>query len=228
VVDVHQARSVDRPQITELLLRVFVVVRALEVGLGSGGERDARTVGDHVPDGGAVFAMAGVGRDVFADPIIEGELAAFDEHVHDRRGDRLGRRVDAERCIGFDRDLLGVRRVGRSIAPAVPDRPVQHDLAVVSQAHLDRRMHAGLIPVAGGFPDPLDDPRVDPGVVLVADRGYRVEVFWHPDSALRVVHAVRVRGAASAELSTVGRLSTGRHFSVGFCRLNSLKFEHAF
>jgi len=90
VVDVHQARAVDRSQVTELLLRICMVVRALEVGPWSGRERDTCTVGDHVPDGGAVFTVAGVGRDVLTDPIVEREVAALDEHVDDGRGDRLG------------------------------------------------------------------------------------------------------------------------------------------
>src|ERR1700722_12277326 len=161
--------------------------------------------------------------------------------MHDGCGDRLGGRVDAERRIGLYGDLLGVGRVGRGVAPAVPDRPVQDNLAVVPQAHLDRRMHAGLIPVAGGLPDPLDGRGVDLGVVLVADCGDGVEVGGGPDSALPVLlagHACPLWltvetpprgyvGAAVIELSTVGRLSTGEGLWVCFRRLGWLVFEHA-
>ena len=50
-------------------------------------------------------------------------------------------------------------------------------------------MHAGLVPVAGGLPDPFDGRRVDPGVVLVADCGDGVEVGGDADSALQVILA---------------------------------------
>src|SRR5882757_10798292 len=161
--------------------------------------------------------------------------------MHDGCGDRLRGRVNAERRIGLYGDLLGVGRVGRGVAPAVPDRPVQHDLAVVPHAHLDRRMHAGLVPVAGGLPDPLDGRRVDPGVVLVADCGDGVEVRGDPDSAPQVILAGHARplwstfetpqrgyvGDAVVELSTVGRLSTGGGLWAYFRRLAWLVFEHA-
>jgi hypothetical protein len=35
--------------------------------------------------------VTGVARQVVADPVVEGERAALDEHVHHRAGDRLGR-----------------------------------------------------------------------------------------------------------------------------------------
>ena len=122
VVDVHQARPVQRLQFAELLPGVLAVVHAFEVGPGSAGDRDARAVGHHVPDRGAVLAVAGVGRQVVAHAVVEREFSPFDQHVHDRRRDRLGRRVRAERRFRCDRHLFGVRRIGRRVTPAVADR----------------------------------------------------------------------------------------------------------
>ena len=184
VIDVHQARPVDRLEVAEHLAGVLAVVHALEVGLRARRERDARAVGHHVPDGGAVLAVAGVGRQVVAHPVVEREHPAFDEHVHDRGRHRLGRGVHAERRLRGDRDLLGVRRILGTVAPAVPDRPVQHDLALVPQADLDRRVHARPVPVPCGLPDPLDGRGVDPGVVLSADRRDGVEVGGDPDPSV--------------------------------------------
>ena len=132
-------------------------------------------MGHHVPDGGAVFAVTGVAGQVVADPVVEREVAAFDEHVHDGGADRLGRRVHAERRPGGDGDLLGARWIVGTVAPAVPDGPVQHDIPVVPQAHLDRQVHAGGVPVPRRRPDPLDGGRVDAGVVLGADVRHRVQ-----------------------------------------------------
>src|SRR6202007_2474887 len=70
VVDVHQPRPIERSQLAELFLRILVVIRAAKVWPGAGGERDARAVGQHVADRGAVFAVAGVAGDVFANPVI--------------------------------------------------------------------------------------------------------------------------------------------------------------
>ena len=116
-------------------------------------------------------------------------MPAFDEHVHDGRGDRLGRRVHAERSLGGDGNLFGVGRIVGTVAPAVPDGAVQHDLPVVPQAHLDRRMHAGGVPVPRRRPDPLDGGRVDAGVVLGADVGHGVEVGGDADPAVSVTPA---------------------------------------
>src|SRR6185436_2671578 len=71
VVDVHHSRWVDGPQVSEHFTGVFAVVHPLQVGLGTGSEGNARAVGQHVPDGGAVLAVAGVGRQVLADPVVE-------------------------------------------------------------------------------------------------------------------------------------------------------------
>ena len=82
------------------------------------------------------------------------------------------------------------RRAGRrGVAPAVPDRPVEHDFAVVPQAELDRRVHSRLIPVPGGLPDPFDGRGVDAGVVFVADRGDGLKICRDADRALQVILA---------------------------------------
>src|ERR1700733_9634465 len=83
VVDVHEPRPVQRAQVAELFLRVLVIIGPFEVRPGSGRKRHAGAVSDHVPDRGAVLAVAGVRRYVLADPVVEGELTALDEHGHD-------------------------------------------------------------------------------------------------------------------------------------------------
>ncbi len=118
VVDVHQARPVDRLQFAEHLAGVLAVVHAVEVRPRPGGERHARAVGHHVPDRGAVLAVAGVGGQVVADPVVEREDAAFDEHVHDGRGDRLGRGVHAERRFRCDRQPFRRRADRRARCPS--------------------------------------------------------------------------------------------------------------
>ncbi|COY60332.1 Uncharacterised protein [Mycobacterium tuberculosis] len=95
-------------------------------------------------------------------------MSALDEHVYNGRRDRLGRRVHAERGVSRHRDLLGIGLIGGGVAPAVPDRAVEHDPPMVPNAQLDRGMHTGPIPMACGPPDPVDGRTVDFGVVLFA------------------------------------------------------------
>ena len=111
-------------------------------------------------------------------------MSPLDEHVHDGRGDGLGRGVHAERRVRRDGDLLGVGRIGGRVSPAVADRAVEHDAPVLSDAQLDRRVHAGLVPVARGLPDPFDGGAVDFGVVLFADRRHGVQVGRDADLAV--------------------------------------------
>jgi len=129
--------------------------------------------------------VAGVAGQVIADAVVEREASTFDEHVNDGRGDGFGRRIRAERHFGCDRNLFGIGWIIGAVAPAVPDRAVEHDPTVVSQAQLDRRVHPGPIPMPHGLPDPLDGCRVDGGVVLFANRRHGIKVCRDPDSAVR-------------------------------------------
>ena len=191
---------VNRLQFAELAAGVLGVVHPVEVRPRPGRERHARAVGHHVPDRGAVLAVARVGGQVLADPVVEREGAPLDQHVHDGRRDRLGGRERAERRLRGDRHLLRVGRIIGGVAPAVPDRPVQDHLPVVAQAQLDRRVHARRIPVPGRLPDPLDGGRVDLGVVLGADGGDCVEVGRNTDSAVgrhaRLTAAILTRSSS--------------------------------
>src|SRR6185312_10098175 len=184
VIHVEQPGAVNRPQFAELLLRVLVVVGALDVRPRTGRERQPGAVRHHVPDGDPVLAVTGEARQVVADPVVEREDAALDEHVHHGRRHPLGRRVDAERGVGRDGDLLGTGRVTRGVAPAVADRAVEHDAAVPAHAHLDGRMEAGPIPMPRCLPDPVYGGAVDFGVVFRPDRRHRVQVGGYADLAV--------------------------------------------
>lgn len=130
-----------------------------------------------------MLAVTGVAGQVIADPVVEGELSAFDEHVHHGRGDRLGRRIHAERGLRAHRHLFAARRVGGAVAACVPDGAVEHHPALVADAQLDGRMQPGPIPVAGGLPDPVERCGIQAGAVFVADGGDGVQVGGNPDAA---------------------------------------------
>ena len=196
MVDVHQARAVDRFELTEFLPGVLAIVRPLEVGPRAVGERHTGAVGHHVPDGGAVLAVAGVLRQVVADPVVEGEASAFHQHVHHGRGDRLGGGVHAERRLRRHRHQFGARWIRGSVSPRVADGAIEDDAAVVAQAQLDRRLHARPVPVLDGTPDALHRGRGQRGVILLADGGHCRKVRRHRDPPVRVGgHDIRCRVA---------------------------------
>ena len=214
MVNVHPAGPVERPQLGEHLLCVLVIVGALEIGLGPGGKRHACAVGQDVPDRGAVLAVAGVAGQVFAHSVVEGEHSLINQHVDHGRGNALGGRIHAEGCVRRDGDLFGVGGIGRGVAPAVADGAVEDDAPVLPDAQLDRRMHAGPVPVPCRLPDPLDGGfvywRVDFGVVFFTDYRHGVQVYRHPDLAVlrRVPHSLRAYVAANySPVNCGGRLA---------------------
>ena len=73
VVDVHQSRPVQRPQLPSCSWAYSWSSARLQVRPGPGGEGHAGAVGQHVPDRGAVLAVTRVAGDVLADPVVERE-----------------------------------------------------------------------------------------------------------------------------------------------------------
>ena len=183
MIDVQQTRPVDRFEFAQFLAGVVAVVHPPQIRTWPGCERHTGTVCQHVTDGGALLAVSGVVGQVVADPVVKSERPSFDEHVDHRRADRLGRRVHTERGSGGDRNLLGANRIGGSVAPAVPDRAVEHHSPVVTQTQLDRGLHPGPVPMPRCVPDLFDRDRVECAGFLVADVGDGLEVGRHADAA---------------------------------------------
>ena len=196
VVDVHQAGPVDRLHPAQHVAGVLTVVHPFEIGLGPRRERDARTVGHHMTNGGAVLAVAGVIRQVVTHPVLQREGAALDQHVGHRGGDRLGRGVHAERGAGADRDVFGINGIGGSVAPAVADGTIEDHLSVATQADLDGRLHAGGVPVPRGIPDSLHGNGIDLGVIFLGAIGDGLQIDGHTDAAL-VGHGCSFRSTAA-------------------------------
>ncbi len=179
----HQTGPVDRFEFAQFPAGVVAVVHPPQIRTRSGRERHTGTVCQHVAEGGAFLAVSGVFGQVVADPIVEGEGSSFDEHVDHRCADGLGRRVHTERGSGGDRNLLGVIRIGGPVAPAVPDRPVEHHGAVVTQANLDRGLHPSPVPMPRRVPDLFDRCGIEGVGFLVADVGDGLEIGRHADAA---------------------------------------------
>ena len=200
------------PSISRAYSLSFIRLRS---GFGPGREGNARAVGQHVPDGGAVLAVAGVGRQVLADPVVEREDAALGQQVHDRRRHGLGRGVHAERRLGGHRDLLGVGRIVGSVAPAVADRPVEDDpprwrtqtwIAGCMPAEYQWRVACQMRSIAAGStPEWSSSPTRGDGVEVgryanpVRRRSCRLPVQRRGQVVLkRLAHRAEAQGVASA------------------------------
>ena len=117
------------------------------------------------------------------------ERAALGQHVDGECRHRLRGRVDAERGLGGGPDLWRVLVVVRSVAARVPDRPVEHHLALAPKAELQRGVDAASVQAHRRVPDPLDDLGGEPDlrrVGLLSARRRRPEVVGQADAAQRV------------------------------------------
>ena len=194
MVDVHQTGPVNGFEFAEPGPGVVAVVHPPNIRTRPRREGHTGAVGHDVTDRGAFLAVPGVARQVIADPVVERERPALDEHVNHGGTDRLGCRVHTERGVGADWNPVGIGGIVGAVAPGVSDRPVEHHGSVVSQAELDCGLHPGAVPVPRCFPDPVDRRGIEAAGVFGADGGDGIEVARDSDASV-ASHCCRCRVA---------------------------------
>ncbi len=189
VVGEHPPGLRERLRLAEDVAQVVAVADVVEAERLARQVRHAAAVGEDLADRDFALPVLLVAGDVLRDRVLQRDLPAFAELVDEEGGDPLRGRVHAERRLRSRRDLLGIGVVARSVAPRVPDRPIDDHGAPAAHAYLDRRMDATAIPAGDRVPDRVDVLLLDPaglGRFLLADSGRGLEVVGDANSPERI------------------------------------------